>query len=52
MSFDDSLLAPADIEEALSVAYVQAVVGVAGYAVAQRNFDRDGMEKSRSGRIA
>lgn len=40
----DNLLADTDIEEALSAAYVHAVAAGAGYVVAQRNFDRDGVD--------
>lgn len=40
----DTLLASTDIEEALSLAYVAAIAGRAGYVVAQRNFDRDGID--------
>ncbi|EKF58583.1 hypothetical protein QWE_18323 [Agrobacterium albertimagni AOL15] len=40
----DSLLAATDIEEALSTAYVHAVAAAAGYVVALRNFDRDGID--------
>ncbi|NKL37513.1 DUF4365 domain-containing protein [Rhizobium leguminosarum bv. viciae] len=40
----DSLLAATDIEEALSLAYVHAVAAAAGYVVALKNFDRDGID--------
>lgn len=40
----DELLAPTDVEEALSEAYVTAIAAVAGYVTAQRNFDRDGID--------
>ncbi len=40
----DSLLADTDIQEALSGAYVTTVASFAGYVVAQRNFDRDGVD--------
>lgn len=42
----DQLLAPTDIEEALSVAYVTAIAAAAGYVTSQRNFDRDGVDLS------
>jgi hypothetical protein len=41
---NDKLLAPTDIEEAVSEAYAHAVAAAAGYVVAQRNFDRDGVD--------
>jgi hypothetical protein len=40
----DRLLAATDREEALSRAYVQAVAAGAGYVVATRDFDRDGID--------
>ena len=40
----DSLLAPTDIEEALSRVYVQAVVARAGYTTADYSQDRDGID--------
>ncbi|MBS0966987.1 DUF4365 domain-containing protein [Acetobacter okinawensis] len=40
----DTLLADTDIEEALSQAYVTAVASMAGYVVALKNFDRDGID--------
>ena len=40
----DALLADTDREEALSRAYVMAVAGMAGYVVAQMDFDRDGVD--------
>ncbi|RUW26680.1 DUF4365 domain-containing protein [Mesorhizobium sp. M1A.F.Ca.IN.020.06.1.1] len=40
----DSLLTEKDIEEALSAAYAHAVAASAGYVVATRNFDRDGVD--------
>ncbi len=40
----DSLLAPTDVEEALSIAYVHAVAAAAGYVIALKNFDRDGID--------
>lgn len=40
----DTLLADTDIEEALSQAYVTAVASMAGYVVAHKNFDRDGID--------
>lgn len=40
----DALLAPTDVEEALSEAYVTAIAASAGYVTAQRNFDRDGVD--------
>jgi hypothetical protein len=40
----DELLAPTDVEEALSEAYVTAIAAAAGYVTAQRNFDRDGID--------
>ncbi|MBY5330948.1 DUF4365 domain-containing protein [Rhizobium leguminosarum] len=40
----DSLLAKTDIEEALSLAYVHAVAAAAGYVIALRTFDRDGID--------
>jgi hypothetical protein len=40
----DSLLAATDIEEALSIAYVHAVAAAAGYVIALKNFDRDGID--------
>jgi hypothetical protein len=38
------VLSDADIEEALSVAYVQAVAAGAGYTVAKSDFDRSGVD--------
>ncbi|TIP03861.1 MAG: DUF4365 domain-containing protein [Mesorhizobium sp.] len=40
----DTLLAETDIEEALSAAYAHAVAACAGYVVATKNFDRDGVD--------
>ncbi len=40
----DKLLSSADVEEALSLAYVHAIAAGAGYVVAHRNFDRDGVD--------
>jgi len=40
----DSLLATTDIEEALSIAYVHSVAAAAGYVIALKNFDRDGID--------
>lgn len=40
----ETLLATTDIEEALSIAYVHAVAAAAGYVVALKNFDRDGVD--------
>ena len=40
----DALLADTDIEEALSAAYAHAVAATAGYVVALRHFDRDGVD--------
>lgn len=40
----DALLSDADIEEAYSVAYASAVAASAGYVVAHRGFDRDGVD--------
>lgn len=40
----DSLLASTDIEEALSLAYVHAISASAGYVIALKNFDRDGID--------
>lgn len=40
----DNLLTSADREEALSVAYIQAVAAAAGYAVAKLDIDRDGVD--------
>ena len=40
----DSLLAPTDIEEALSRVYVQAVAAQAGYTTADYSQDRDGID--------
>lgn len=40
----DHLLTPADQEEALSRAYIQAVAAGAGYLVATMDFDRDGVD--------
>ena len=40
----DSLLAPTDIEEALSRVYVQAVAARAGYTTADYSQDRDGID--------
>jgi hypothetical protein len=40
----DHLLAATDREEALSRAYVQTVAAGAGYLVATRDFDRDGID--------
>ena len=40
----DPLLAPADREEAVSRAYVQALAAAAGYVVAGMDFDRDGVD--------
>lgn len=40
----DALLAGTDIEEALSTAYVHAVAATAGYVIAIKNFDRDGVD--------
>ena len=40
----DSLLTDADIEEALSRVYVQAVAAMAGYVTEERLFDRDGVD--------
>lgn len=40
----DSLLAKTDIEEALSIAYVHSVAAAAGYVIALKNFDRDGID--------
>jgi hypothetical protein len=40
----DDLLTPADREEALSRAYIQAVAAGAGYVVATMDFDRDGVD--------
>lgn len=40
----DHLLAPTDIEEALSRAYIQAVAAKNGYTVGSRDFDRDGID--------
>ena len=39
-----SLLASTDIQEALSIAYVQALAASLGYATAKRDFDRDGID--------
>lgn len=41
---DDGLLTLTDIEEALSEAYATAIAARAGYVVAKRNFDRDGVD--------
>ena len=40
----DSLLAPTDIEEALSRVYVQAVATRAGYTTTDNSQDRDGID--------
>ena len=40
----DSILASGDRKEGLSRAYVQAVAAVAGYTLAEQNFDRDGVD--------
>lgn len=40
----DSLLADSDIEEAYSAVYAHAVAASAGYVVALRTFDRDGVD--------
>ena len=40
----DQLLSSQDREEALSLAYVQAVAAGAGYVTAAMNFDRDGID--------
>lgn len=40
----DGLLADTDIEESLSFAYVHAVSVSAGYVIALKNFDRDGVD--------
>jgi hypothetical protein len=40
----DNLLSAPDREEAMSRAYVQAVVAGAGYVVATMDFDRDGVD--------
>ena len=40
----DSLLAPTDIEEALSRVYVQAVAAQAGYTAVDYSQDRDGID--------
>jgi Domain of unknown function (DUF4365) len=42
----DALLTGADVEEALSVAYIHAVAAGAGYTVAKSNFDRTGVDVS------
>ncbi|WP_297799011.1 DUF4365 domain-containing protein [uncultured Brevundimonas sp.] len=41
---DDALLAPTDVEEAYSIAYVHAISAGLGYVVSQKNFDRDGID--------
>ena len=40
----DALLTPTDREEALSRVYVRAVAAMAGYTVADDDFDRDGID--------
>jgi hypothetical protein len=40
----DAILASTDTEEALSRVYVAAVAAAAGYATAQMDFDRDGVD--------
>ena len=40
----DALLASTDVEEALSIAYAHAIAAAAGYVVALRHFDRDGID--------
>jgi hypothetical protein len=44
VGMDDGLLAFTDIEEALSEAYATAIAAHAGYVIAKRNFDRDGVD--------
>jgi Domain of unknown function (DUF4365) len=40
----DSVLSESDRKEALSLAYIHAISAAAGYTVATRNFDRDGID--------
>ncbi len=40
----DTLLSPADREEALSWSYVRAVAAVAGYNIAVADLDRDSVD--------
>lgn len=40
----DGLLALTDKEEAISIAYVQAIAAGAGYVIAKMDFDRDGVD--------
>lgn len=41
---DDSVLSESDRKEALSLAYIHAISAGAGYTIATRNFDRDGVD--------
>ena len=46
MSMSDTLLSTQDMEERLSVAYVLAIAGRAGYTTSERDLDRDGIDLS------
>lgn len=40
----DALLSSTDVEEALSLAYTQALAAGAGYVISKKDFDRDGVD--------